>query len=73
MLKVKPPDDDAVLLTVPEACRMLRCSRATLYKLRNAGRIDMLKLGHRTTRVTKQSIDRLMHEQSRPVSRGDAA
>jgi excisionase family DNA binding protein len=66
--------DDAqeeLLLTVPEACELLRCSRATLYKLRNEGRIEMLKFGHRTSRVVKRSIDKLLQEG--PAGRGNAA
>lgn len=71
--KNKDAPDDVMLLTVLEACRLLRCSRATLYNLRNAGRIEMVKLGHRTTRVVKRSVDQLLHENSGPVGRGRAA
>jgi excisionase family DNA binding protein len=66
-------EDDLLLLTVPEACKLLRCSRATLYNLRNAGRIEMLKFGHRTSRVVKRSIDKLLAESQRPIGRGNAA
>jgi excisionase family DNA binding protein len=68
------PEDESLLLTVQEACHMLRCSRATLYNLRNAGRIEMVKFGHRTSRVVKSSIDRLIAEtKQHPIGRGNAA
>lgn len=54
--------DNEILLTIPEACRLLRCSRATLYKLRRAGRIEILKLGYRTARVVKGSINKMIEE-----------
>jgi excisionase family DNA binding protein len=65
------PDDD--LLTVREACKLLRCSRATLFnKLRKEGRIEMVKLGYRTVRITKRSVDKILAE-SGPAGRGRAA
>jgi excisionase family DNA binding protein len=64
------PDD--VLLTLPQACRVLRCSRSTLFKLHREGRIEMVKLGYRTSRVIKRSIDKLLIE-SGPQGRGRAA
>lgn len=58
------------LLTVIEACKMLRCSRSTLYNLRDAGKIKMLRLGYRTSRVVKQSVERLIREHDGPIGLG---
>jgi excisionase family DNA binding protein len=72
--KAKPdelgPDD--VLLTVKEACKILRCSRPTLFKLKREGRIEMIKYGYRTARIVKRSVDKLLQE-SGPAGRGRAA
>jgi excisionase family DNA binding protein len=65
--------DDDVVLKVREACKLLRCSKATLYNLHRKGRIEMVKLGSRTTRVLKRSIDKLLAESNRPIGRGRKA
>jgi excisionase family DNA binding protein len=60
------------LLTVQESMKLLRCSRATLYNLKKAGKIETVKYGHRTVRVYRRSIDKLLREGG-PAGRGRAA
>lgn len=48
---------DNPLLTVPEACRELRVSRATLYRLKNEGRIRFVHPRPGRTCVEMRSIE----------------
>lgn len=43
-------------LTIPETCRTLRISRATVYRLLRAGTLTRLKSGNGAVFVTKDSI-----------------
>ncbi len=45
------------IVTIKEACSALGCSRGTVYKLINDGKIDRVKLGA-STRITVASIDK---------------
>jgi excisionase family DNA binding protein len=57
--------DEAIeLITVAAAAELLKCSRAKIYDLHNAGVIDLRKIGHRSTRVTRDSVDRLIADPS---------
>lgn len=47
---------DALLLTVPEACRMVAVSRAHLYRLIGRGEIDAAHIG-RLIRIPRTSLD----------------
>jgi excisionase family DNA binding protein len=79
MIKALPIEAiEGPLMTVVEACRVLRCGRTQLYKLRNQGHIEMVKFGHRTTRVSKRSIEKYLSVIDRPEplpsdNKGDAA
>jgi excisionase family DNA binding protein len=47
------------LLTVLETMAALRVGRTKLYELINAGAIEVVKFGKRSTRVKVESVERL--------------
>lgn len=49
------------LLTIRQACEFLNCGKKKLYRLDEAGQIEMVKLGN-STRVTEVSLRRLVSE-----------
>ena len=53
------PPTEAAMLTVPEACRYLRVSKWTLYRLMQAGKLKTVKLGNRRL-VRKRTIVQLL-------------
>lgn len=57
----KQPADISTLLTVEEAARRLRISRASLYPLLMAGTLDSLKVGSRRL-VPVEAIDRYIND-----------
>jgi excisionase family DNA binding protein len=59
-------DDLPPFLTVPEAARLLRMSRASAYEAVIAGRIPTVSFGPRTLRVPRAALLRLAGEH--PVS-----
>lgn len=54
------------LITLQEASRRLRVSRATLYRWSRQGRLRLVQLGPRATRVREEDLIR-MQEQAMPV------
>jgi excisionase family DNA binding protein len=62
--------DDTELLTVTEAARLLRVSRASAYSLAAAGRLPIVKVGPRSIRVSRARLARWIEERS---TDGDAA
>lgn len=46
-------------LTIPEASRYLKVTRATLYRWARQGRLRLYKLGARATRVRRSDLDRM--------------
>lgn len=48
------------LLTVKESCQILRVGATKLYELINAGAIEVIYLGNRSTRIKHSSIKRLL-------------
>ena len=50
---------DRLAYRVPEVCKMLGISRATLYRRVKTGEIAILKLGGRTL-VKREGLDRLI-------------
>jgi excisionase family DNA binding protein len=50
------------LLKVPEALEALQCSKQTLYRMINDGRLRTVHLG-RATRIPRSEIDRFVAEQ----------
>ena len=57
--QVNRPDKDDELLTLDEACKLLKCSRPTLYKYHEAGYIKIIKPFSKMgkTYVSKNSIN----------------
>lgn len=48
------------LLTIKEGCQLLRVGTTKLYELINAGAIEVIHLGSRSTRIKRSSIERLL-------------
>jgi len=48
------------LITVARAAELLSCSRAKIYDLHRAGVLELRKIGYRSTRVSKDSVDRIV-------------
>jgi excisionase family DNA binding protein len=48
------------LITVERAAALLGCSRTKIYNLHRDGLLELRKLGYRSTRVTQDSVDRLI-------------
>ena len=51
--------DVPLLATVNESAKLLRVNRRTIYKMAADGRLVLVKVGPRTTRVTGASLLRL--------------
>jgi len=51
-------DGQPLLLTVNEACAMLRISRPTMYQLLNSGRVGSIQIG-RARRIPRSELERL--------------
>jgi excisionase family DNA binding protein len=54
--RTPPPPTDAQVLTIPEACTLLRLSRATLYRAMDAKRLPYLKYGKRRL-IAREDVD----------------
>ncbi|CAB3719885.1 hypothetical protein LMG22037_04671 [Paraburkholderia phenoliruptrix] len=48
------------LYRISDVMTMLNISRATVYRLVDAGRLTKMSLGHRTSRITAESVDALL-------------
>lgn len=48
------------LLTLAQAAEILECSTYKIYALQRAGQLEMRKIGHRSVRVTEESVRRLL-------------
>lgn len=48
------------LLTVAETCAFLKIGRTRFYELVKLGKLEMIKLGSRSTRVKAESVERLI-------------
>jgi len=51
--EIAPGDMPPLLVTVPEACRLLGVSRSTVWNLIKGGRIKVAKIGRRTLPLYK--------------------
>jgi excisionase family DNA binding protein len=49
------------LLSINDARKKLNVSRSTLYKLAREGKLEIKRLGPKLSRVTAESIDRLLN------------
>ena len=56
-MKIAPPKEPSALLTMAEAADMLRCCIRTLYLLRDAGKLTILKQ-RRTSRIARAELQR---------------
>lgn len=54
-------NDAPLLLTVPEACTLLRISRWSFYRLLREGRIETIRLGSRRL-VPAAGLERLIEQ-----------
>ena len=64
---------NGALLTVIEACEYLRITRATLYRWAGQGRLRLIKIGERSTRVPLQDLRSLIAGDESAEKRGWAA
>jgi excisionase family DNA binding protein len=48
-----------LLVTVDEAARMISVNRRTIYKMAAVGKLELVRIGPRTTRVSGTSLLRL--------------
>jgi|GEM_PF-1690111 excisionase family DNA binding protein len=53
------PGPTPLLLTIPEACRVLGLGRTTMYELMGAGEVEVVHIG-RAARIPVQSIERFI-------------
>lgn len=51
---------DDSLCTIPEACNALRIRTTKCFELINDGLLEVVRLGSRSTRIKKSSLDRLI-------------
>ena len=61
-------DDGSLVLTVEEAARILRVSRAFAYELLNRGELPCIRLGRRIL-VPRRALERFIEE--RPAAAGE--
>ena len=54
-------ENQSHLLTVKECMASLRIGRTKLYELINAGKLDVVKFGQRSTRVKPESVEKLIN------------
>ena len=54
-------------LTVSQVAKLLSSSRVTVHNLINSGRLPAVKLGERTTRISRTNIDRLFQQDFIPM------
>lgn len=52
-------------LTIQEAMKRLKISRATIYRWAKAGRLTIYQLGPRSSRIKRDDIERLEREAQR--------
>ncbi len=52
------------VLTIEEAARILRVSRATAYALARAGRLPVVELGPRSRRISRAALMRFLEQHS---------
>lgn len=50
------------LVSMQEAAKMLKVTVKCIYDHVNAGELELIKLGHRTSRITLRSLEKLIQE-----------
>lgn len=65
----KPIEDlkSREFMTVRQVAKLLCSSRVTVHNLINSGRLQAVKLGERTTRISRANIDRLFQQDFIPM------
>ncbi|MBT9143385.1 MAG: putative DNA-binding proteinA [Dehalococcoidia bacterium] len=58
-------EEETLVLSVPEAGRLLGLSRSTSYALANSGELPCLRLGRRLV-VPKAALEKLLESAGRP-------
>jgi excisionase family DNA binding protein len=62
--------DDPELLTLDEAARILRISKAKLYTERRSGRLPTREFGRRAPRIHRDDLNRYIQAAAEPRQRG---
>lgn len=57
-------NDDPLLLTVPEAARLLRISRNTAYEMVRRGELPAINLGERIIRIPRFALEQWISRQA---------
>jgi hypothetical protein len=57
-----------LLVKIPVTARELSCSIGFVYELVGAAKLDLVKLGPKSSRITSASIERLLAERHKPDS-----
>ena len=55
---------DKQILTVDEVAKLLRLSKATVYRIIKEGKLNSVKFSERNTRIYRSEIDRLFNQKS---------
>jgi predicted DNA-binding transcriptional regulator AlpA len=55
-----------LLVKIPATAREFSASVSKIYELVNAGKLDLVKLGPKMSRITSESIERLLAERAKP-------
>lgn len=63
--QVKPPVEIQDLLTLQETARILKITVKTVYEHINKGELELVKLGHRTSRITVKSLQEFIQKSKR--------
>ncbi|CAD6548847.1 hypothetical protein LMG28727_04899 [Paraburkholderia kirstenboschensis] len=59
------------LYRITDVMTLLNVSRATVYRLVDAGRLTKISLGYRTSRITAESVDALLAPHTGQASNGN--
>jgi hypothetical protein len=57
-----------LLLTLPDTKKQLRCSISKIYDLVDQGKLDLFKLGPKSSRITSESVARLLASGGEPAA-----
>jgi excisionase family DNA binding protein len=61
------PDNNDAVRTVKDAGKFLGVSSSQIYRLAKDGKLDLVKFGRRSTRVTQASLNRFVQSAERVV------
>lgn len=63
--QIQPPVEIPALLTLQEAAMILKITVKSVYEHVNKGKLELVKLGHRTSRITVQSLNEFIRNGKR--------